>query len=243
MHKLLMLAAVLLCVYITGCAAGSESESEPAPATSAAAASEPESDPAPSTSTTVTPESRQSPAPISANGATAEVADMRAPMWQAFTGLEGPDDAHAWQDRVQRACHAPIWEQGPAETLAAELLREDGGDPDQPGPLPSSAGLLTDAVWALWMLAHAPQGCPDAFPPLASTVAVWHNTTGLRGPTALAEWRARLDRVCATPSDGPDVEQLATEFVNEDGAAAEPSTVKNAVVALQVIARHPEACP
>lgn len=243
MHKLLILAVVLLYVYLTGCAAGPESGSEPVPATSAVAVSEPESDPAPSTSATVTPEPRQSPAPIPANGNTAEVVAMRADLWQAFTGLDGPDHAHAWQDRVQRACQAPIWEHGPAEALAAELLREDGGDPDQPGPLPSSAGLLTDAVWALWMLAHAPQGCPGAFPPLASTVAVWHNTTGLRGPTALAEWRARLDRVCATPSGSPDVELLATEFVNEDGAAAEPGTVRNAVVALQVIARHPEACP
>ena len=193
---------------------------------------------------TMATESSQIPDLAPANLEKADVPEMHSVIWQAFTGLDRPIDQQVWQGRVQRACEAPVWEQGPAEALAVELLLEDGGDPGLQGPLPDSVDLLSDAVWALWMLAYSPEGCLDAFPPLAGTVSVWYTMTGLRGPTALAEWRARLDQMCAASLGGAaDVELLATALVSDDSATVEPETVRNAVTALEVIARQPDACP
>ncbi len=170
-------------------------------------------------------------------------ANEHAPVWGAFTGLTGPDSEQAWAERIRRACEAPLWEREAAETLAAEFVTADGGDPGKPhGLFPDSVDLLTDAVWALWMLATSPQGCPGDFPSLASSVLVWYNLTGMRGPTDLAAWRERLDRICATSADDEGAQRLAEELVREDRSEVMDPNVLNVLNAMRVVARHPEAC-
>ncbi len=170
---------------------------------------------------------------------------MHTQLWQSFTGLADPQE-EVWVERVQRACDAPIWERSPAEALAAELIRSDGGNPDDFSPLMQDATLIDAGVWVLWRLAYSsPQGCPETFPypPLASTVLTWNQMTGLLGVTALAEWRTMLDRACnVSPFGGSEAKQIATELVTAAGAVAEPGTIMNAITALQVIVRQPGIC-
>ncbi len=242
--RLVVLVGLALCA--SGCASDSEPVAVTVPLLSAEIETTPDIE-----SSLEAPEVAADPAvmpaperPVAIEGPA--FVGMNSQLWQSFTGLTGTQE-EAWVERVQRACDAPIWERSPAEALAAELIRSDGGDPEDFSPLMQDTTLLDAGVWVLWRLAYSsPQGCPEAFPfpPLASTVLTWNNMTGLLGMTALAEWRTMLDRVCAvTPFGGPEAEQIATEFVTAVGAAVEPGTVMNAVTALQVIVRQPGICP
>ncbi len=83
--------------------------------------------------------------------------------WVNQTGLEGPDEA-GWAARLTRACGQPVWEGDNAETLAAEFLEEDGGDPTSP----SNARAAAQALWVMainYCRDDAPQEAIDQGPP------------------------------------------------------------------------------
>ena len=45
-----------------------------------------------------------------------------------MTGLDGPTSNRAWQERLEAACAAPIWEYAAAVDLAVEFVEADGGE-------------------------------------------------------------------------------------------------------------------
>ena len=63
------------------------------------------------------------------SGRSAEVlGDGASQSWAFLTGLDGPTSNRAWQERLEAACAAPIWEYAAAVDLAVEFVEADGGE-------------------------------------------------------------------------------------------------------------------
>lgn len=238
---------VLVCGFVAGACGSSSGEGSPqdevrstnSPAPASAQESAPSSSPA-GTGATATFDDwfngmeRQSGPPPEMLGKTA------GQWWRTVTGLEGPTSNDAWHERLERACAAPIWEHSAAAALADELIVADGGEPDGPAAIAEGRSLQEEAISVLWVMVNNGDWCAASFPLASLNVETWRNTTGLRGPTNLDVWNARLDRACAISDDDSDEwRRLAAELVEADGGdSADAARLDADVHSLQLMLRQ-----
>lgn len=231
---LVLLAAIASAVATQGCASSDRGAQQPTNASTASPTLLPESTVATTAVSWFNPTVRQS-------GPAAEViGDSAGRFWASVTGLDGPTSNGAWQERLEAACAAPIWDYAAAAELADGFVLADGGDPEAPASLPEGRSLRDEAIWALWTMVNNGDWCAASFPPASLHIATWLNLTGLRGPVDLAVWEHRLDRACSIGEEDVDEwRRLAAEFVEADGDdVADSASVDGAADALRLMLRQ-----